>query len=230
MNDHKGIDLYAGYQRLAKQKKSTAVKPGLAFLPLLLLVLILAAVYLIAWRKTYALQKDERALDDRIAALQPRYDQAQEYSGEASTVDELYSELLNANALFNMYPVIRGDLILQVEACAAGIFDVTAYGFEETSGVLNMNAKGPSVNDVPVFIGRLRDTGEFTSVQYTGYTSDTEGVYYCTGSCLLPQSDLYGTILALGSATDGAAALGTDATPLGDAADEGDAADDETAQ
>ena len=213
MNEHKGVNLYAGYQRAAKQKKPERSKKGLAILPLLLLLLAVAAVYLYFWRQAQALQTRADALDAEITQLSARYAQAEQYSGEASGVDTLYSDLVTADALFTLYPALTPELITDVEDCAGDIFTVTAYGFEETSGTLAVNANADSVNEVPKFIERLRDTNDFQSVQYTGYTSDTSGEYFCTVAGVLPQGELYGMlsdIAASGAAAqDGSAAEDT---------------------
>ncbi len=208
MNEHRGVNLYASYQRAVKQNKSAGAKKQLTFLPLLLLLLAVAVTYMVLWQSVRALQSDSDALDAQIAQISGRYAQAQTFSGEASGVDALYDNLETADALFTLYPALTPQLIRDVEDCAGEIFNVAVYGYEESNGTLAIDANAASVNEVPGLIERLRATNDFTSVQYTGYTSDTNGEYYCTVACVLPQGELYGalsTIIAENGGTGGEA-------------------------
>ena len=99
---------------------------------------------------------------------------------------EALADELQADAdLVEALPLLDENLFVQVNACAAGKFNISVYRYNEETRTLEIDASAPSVNDVPALVEALRDTALFSSIQYSGYTSDTDGVYYCTVGCVL---------------------------------------------
>lgn len=209
-----GINLYEGYLRLLKKEKSGEEKKSLVFLPLIGIAAILLAVAAFLFLRNGAKQKEIAALDAEVNAVQPEYDRAQSVSDTYQNVDNAYQNLAASHFLYDLYPTLTRKLIERVQDCAGTVFEITNYGFDETTGALVLHATADSVNDVPDFITSLRDTELFTSVQYTGYTSDTDGNYYCTVGCMLDMSvlqDLSDVLTAEGEVGEAPATQETDA-------------------
>lgn len=181
-----GMNLYEGYLALQKKEKGPGVsKRVLALLPLGVLLLILLGIGAFFGVKNIALGRQVKNSQARIEALQPAYDQAVALERENGERQGTYQELATGHLLFSLYPALTREVFTKVRACAENVFTITQYDYSEADGVLLVYANAASVNEVPKLVERLRDTGLFRSVHYTGYTSDSNQRYYCTVGCTL---------------------------------------------
>lgn len=184
-NQTNSVNFYEGYlARTKKARDDKTAKTLTIVLPLALMALALLGVAGKFLLDNRAKQAKIDALDARISELNAAYETA---DARAERLSDAQTELdtLSANrVMFNLYPVLTRDTLVQVRACATG-FTISDFTFDETTGVLGVKASSDSVNEVPAFVQRLRATGLFSKVQYTGYVSDADQVYHCTIDCTL---------------------------------------------
>ncbi|MEG1523943.1 MAG: hypothetical protein RRZ24_08945 [Clostridia bacterium] len=184
------INFYEGYRRQIKRRKSSGQKRQvLVFLPLMViagLMLISAGVLLV--NNMYKTQRIYQ-ISERISAIQSDYLAAQSLSLQYEESVALNDRLAVENAQFNLHPLLTRALFTDVRTCAGNIFEINHYFYDEANGTLVIDANAASVNEVPKLVERLRGTGLFSSVQYTGYTSDSTQRYYCTVGCTLQNQD-----------------------------------------
>ncbi len=181
------INFYRGYQqKLASQKSKVNNKRLGLILPLALLVAVLIGVsgYLLAQNRQK--QRELEALQAHIAGIQGDYEQAIALQSQLNTANATYQALAAGKFTFAVYPTLDATLFNQVRECAKGIFNISAYSYDEATCTLSVDASADSVNEVPKFVERLRATKLFDGVQYTGYTSDDTQEYFCTVGCTLP--------------------------------------------
>lgn len=180
------INFYRGYRQLVNSKKSDVGKRRVRIIaPISVLAVALLGVAAVVFaeirEKTDALDGIQLQMEQR----QTGYEQARALSDECAKLEERYNQLAAGRFLFTINPPLTRELFTQVRACAGDIFNISAYAYDETTRTLTVNASADSVNEVPKFVERLRDTELFESVQYTGYTSESEETYFCTVGCTL---------------------------------------------
>ncbi len=186
------INLYESYlQQTKKEQSSKSGKRITLILPLALLLLILLGISGKLLLNNMEKRREADALDAELATLSAEYDSALSLEGRRDESAATYESLSSARFVFTLYPSLTQDLFMQVRTCAAGIFNISQYAYEETTGMLTINASAASVNEVPLFVQRLRDTGLFSLVQYTGYTSKDTTEYFCTVGCTLVNENSY---------------------------------------
>ncbi|MDO4571951.1 MAG: hypothetical protein Q4C13_01180 [Clostridia bacterium] len=180
------INLYAAYRESARGQKPSARRIA-PLIPLILFFLAVAAVTVYIRlgniQKTAALD----ALNRQIMQLDGEYREVMALGERSAALSALADELESDAKLAAALPSLDLNLFTQVNACAAGKFNISVYRYDESARTLEIDASAPSVNDVPELVEALRDTALFSSVQYVGYTSDTDGVYYCTVGCVLAE-------------------------------------------
>lgn len=209
-----GINLYEAY--IEQSRKEQSGRTG----KLLTLLLPLAIVVLALLGVSGKLILDNRAksetldtLDAQLATLSETYDDARLLTARRDECADEYEQLRSARFLFSIYPAPTKALFTEVIACAEGIFNISQYDYNEQAGILTINASAASVNEVPQLVQRLRDTGMFSLVQYTGYTSRDTTEYFCTVSCTLDNVSEY----ALEGTLDAEGELDGNAEPDGNA-------------
>lgn len=182
------INLYEGYrQLLSHQKNDKSVQRLKLIVPLALLALVLLAVSGVIVYQNIQKSRELKMIQQQIDALGASYAQAQELSGKHEELSNQYGNLTFNRMLFNIYPPLNKPLLEKVRDCAQDgrIFTINAYSYSEENITLVVDASADSVNELPKFVERLRETELFSSVQYTGYTSDRAADYFCTVGCML---------------------------------------------
>lgn len=182
-----GINLYEGYLALVKKEKhpNGGQNRFLLLLPLIVLTAALLTVAGVKVAQNLRRSAELAKIEDRISAISDDYTAAEELSAQSGSLSAQADELEMNRFLFTMYPDLDQKLFEKVRACAGTIFVISEYGYSEQDQALILQANAASVNEVPKFVERLRDTELFQSVQYTGYTSDSSQRYFCTVACTL---------------------------------------------
>lgn len=218
-----GINLYASYlQQVKKEQGGKSSKRTALILPLVLLAVVMLGISGRLLLNNMEKTRQLAALEDETAALSTAYDSAQSLEARRDETTETYEALSSARFLFELYPTLTEDLFAQVRDCAAGIFNISQYAYDETNGILIIHASAASVNEVPQFVQRLRDTELFSLVQYTGYTSEDTTEYFCTVGCTLLNENAYSFEELLSAEQENAAEDGA-ADTAGDVQVESDA-------
>lgn len=179
------VNFYAGLARSRKRQRAARARRAIRFLPLLILLLILLAASAALYTQNRDREQTLLLLNAELAKQSAAYEKARALSERSALLSEQYSGLKLSALVFSMYPQLPKTLFEQVLSCAGDVFTISVYRYDETTGVLSLDAAAASVNEVPRFVERLRATGLFERVSYAGYTSDTGGTYYCTVDCAL---------------------------------------------
>ncbi len=179
------VNFYAGLVRSRKKQRAQRARRAIRFLPLLILLLVLLAVSAALYTQSRTREQALLLLNAELERQSADYEKARALSERSALLTERYSGLKLSAFVFSMYPQLPKTLFERVLSCAGDVFTISVYRYDETSGVLSLDAAAASVNEVPRFVERLRATGLFERVSYAGYTSDTGGTYYCTVDCAL---------------------------------------------
>lgn len=185
-NAGNGINFYRGYrQRVNSSKNDRRRRRARLIVPMAALLAALMCVSAMVLLKNRQKANELAELQTQTAALSPEYDRALALDTQRGQVSARYELLALNQMLFCGYPKLNESLFTSVRDCAGSIFSISAYAYAETTRTLTLNASAKSVNEVPRFVERLRGTKLFESVQYTGYTSESEKTYFCTVGCTL---------------------------------------------
>lgn len=180
------INFYRGYQQwLASQKNHESKRKARLVAPLALLLAVLLGVAGILLAQNREKRRQLETINAHMESLRPDYQEALDVQSRLSVANATYQALAAGQFTFQVYPTLNAGLFDQVRECAKDIFNISAYSYDETTRTLSVDASAESVNEVPKFVERLRATGLFESVHYTGYTSDDSQEYYCTVGCTL---------------------------------------------
>ena len=185
--DGNQINFYAGYLRTGKRKQPRVwLKPAV---PFVLLVGVLSTVFLVVEASVIQRRAELSRTLDYMQKNQAAYEAVQALEVQRN---QLARELESLNAEASTQKqrtVVDAALFADIKQCLAGEFEVSVYRYDEETGTLTMDARARSVNLVPDLAERLRKTGRFQNIQYVGYTSDSDGMYYCTVGCTLSQPE-----------------------------------------
>ena len=88
------------------------------------------------------------------------------------------------NSMLDSYPEVTNALLARIEAAGSSSISIEFTSYDASSGVLNFNAHSSEVIDIPTYIRSLQNCGVFSSVTYTGYSSD-DGLYSIDLRCVL---------------------------------------------
>jgi Zn-dependent M28 family amino/carboxypeptidase len=183
-NKTNNINFYAAYREGHREKKSPA-RWLRGLIPLLIILGIIIAVTMFIRLSNFKTSNEVDAMTRQIQLLAPQYEDTKALSERSATLLALADELQADADLAESLPQLNENLFVQVNACAAETFNISVFRYNEETRTLEIDASAPSVNDVPALVEALRDTKLFSTIEYSGYTSDTDGVYYCTVGCVL---------------------------------------------
>ena len=178
------INFYTAYRESHREKKSPA-RWLAALLPLLVILALIVVATMVIRLSNLQLTNEVDAMTRQIQLLEPQHLDTKALSERSAMLQGLADELQADADLVADLPVLDENLFVQVNACAASKFNISVYRYNEETRTLEIDASAASVNDVPALVEALRDTALFSAIQYSGYTSDTDGVYYCTVGCVL---------------------------------------------
>lgn len=179
------INFYARYQRQNQRVRSLSHHKLVILAPLFLAFLLMAGFCADILIENAEKSRQLDQINAEIDSIQSSFDEAQKIADHATALSALYTGLQSSEIMFALYPDLDQNLFLTVKRCAGEAFSIEEYKYEEAATTLAVYAHAPSVNEMPRFVEALRNTGLFSAVTYTGYTSDSNGDYYCTVGCTL---------------------------------------------
>ena len=185
----RNINLLENYNR---SKKNSTKKAGSGkfkyFVPFIIIVLIGGAVFAVNTLDVIKKNAQLATVQSYISANSAEYEDAQSVSEQLTQATDQKDDLTEEENYEKSMPTIDAALFDKIEACMGTGYAISVYQYDEKSGLLTMNVTTPSVNDMPQFIERLRATGLFLHIEYTGYASDSNGTYNSTVGCVLTSS------------------------------------------
>ena len=84
----------------------------------------------------------------------------------------------------SVYPELSNDVLRRIENAGGAGIECRITGYDASTGVLTFQANSRKVIDVPDYILKLKDSGLFHTVNYTGYDYDNEW-YSLSLSCAM---------------------------------------------
>jgi len=181
----KKLDLYRQYRRQTRPKPSFSFLRGRAAPIFLLAVFCLGAWGVLLRQNLELMDRADRlrsGLEDPAAAAKARESREWEEKGR-----ELLADLEAAQALSGRlagYPRIDSALLDRIAQAGEDAVSVTITGCDSATGVLEFNAAGREVIDIPGYVMALEKTGLFQTVSYTGYSFE-DGSYVLHLNCAL---------------------------------------------
>ena len=122
-------------------------------------------------------------IDDYLLSSQQKYDQVMSLRTQRDELSAQMGYLEKIIAIDGSYPVLDASLFAKVTSCTDANFAIQSYRYD--GAILQLGANAVSEEYMPQAVQKLRNTGLFENIEYTGYTSDADGSYTCTIGCVL---------------------------------------------
>lgn len=187
---HKDINFLQVLHERPEGQQGPGKKRALIALPIVLAVAVALAYGGMAFRlyqQGAALSAASSYLDDPQNLLSQQ--QSRQWLAKSQAVQAELRRLDDTRDALATLPVFDTGAFAHLYAAASGGVTILQMEYTEDAGVLTVSAQSASVTDAPVFVQRLRGTGLFSDISYTGYLSDTDGMYYFSASCLRKGGD-----------------------------------------
>lgn len=155
----------------AKQKGS---KKGLLVIPpLLMLILGIGAWGLLQWQHwIYVKQTDTCAKQIEDIKTDAQYIQAREAEEKLAALQEKVKEAQLVRDALDSYPMLTGSLFETIQQCAGETIEITGYSYNAVDGLFIISGKAQGISDAAVFVGKLRVSGIYATLGYTGHFLD----------------------------------------------------------
>jgi hypothetical protein len=98
--------------------------------------------------------------------------QAQRASEQASTMQKRAADVAAPIQNLTTYPDLSAENYRTIYSLRDPFISIDNFSYDRTTGILTFRASSEQVNGVPYFIRRLRDTGIFVDISYSGYDTD----------------------------------------------------------
>lgn len=172
----KEINFYSVYNTKTQDEKSNQAKTGIKAVSIIIpvfLVIALAGVYLY-------LKKEIKTYNDN-ALIKQKYIEIQQ-----STINDINQEV-NINIVLQDYISTVDKALVAVESVTeideeilqsiieSASDKVSVSNFSYASGILSFSCTAINYKEAPAFVQRLRKTGYFVDINYTGFSEDVEG-------------------------------------------------------
>lgn len=184
------INLYRRY--LKDPKKAEKQKAILKLVLPVIICLVIAAAAVAGFKiRNMFLNKE---LDEINAFLEDEDNIAM--AGKAQQLNILNTALRNeikalesARDAVNSYPLLNSRIRTTILSCREGLSDLEISSYYAETGVLKLTATTDLAENANVFIQRLKDTGLFVQVEYTGYQyTESNQTYNINVVCYLSEN------------------------------------------
>lgn len=181
----KRIDLYGVFLESGKNGQACGSLSRHLLLPAMVF-LICAALTGGVWVWGGMLQRQVASLQDWIweDGIQQSYQKAKDLEEQLLEIQGAIAAAERTEENLSVYPELSSAVLERLEAVGGSQVDLQVSGYDAETGVLTFRAGSPEVIDIPSYIEKLRDTGLFHTVDYTGYSYDNEW-YTLSLSCTM---------------------------------------------
>lgn len=178
----KDINFIERYQE--DPQKRTARRKQLFFIaPLAFLLVVLVAIYVSFLLAGMVKKSQLAAADAYLLASEEKHDQVITLRDQRDRLALQAGFLTQIKKADETYPLLNAALFQKINACTDANFTIQSYRYDGT--MLQLGANAASEEYMPDAVQKLRATGLFETIEYTGYTSDTDGTYTCIIGCVL---------------------------------------------
>lgn len=184
---YKDVDFLSAYYR-KPIKIQTEKSFGTAFIFPVLLAVALGGVFAY-YKYSYEAVKSDRdkaqsyiSDSSNIAAAEKYTKLLDEIAVSSQTVDQINKALSTDG---KSSKITYGELAA-ISACADGTSYISSLTFDKTASAISIKVRSSSETEIPAFIKRLKATGKFTAVVYSGYNFIPDAkVFELTAICTL---------------------------------------------
>lgn len=179
----KEINLYLkySYDPEAEARKRTV---KMLVLPLVCLVAAFAVAFAVIM--VPALIKNSKISDYEAYTTNPaviqQYTEAKSIARERDSKCDIYTELDDLQTSISESPTASRAIMDEIRSCLTNA-EASGYQFESGDGLLAINLSSDNVTALPIAVTRLRQTGEFARVNYSGYQG-SDKKYSTTITCV----------------------------------------------
>ncbi len=181
----KRIDLHRSGQKLLNKEERPAgigkhlLVPAAVFL----MCLLPAAVF---WVLNGVMRHEIRQRQAWIDSgeVQEQYQQALSLEQKLSEVESSIAAVELTGENLSVYPELSNEVLHQIRNAGGAGIQCRITGYDASTGILVFQADSREVIDVPGYIRKLRDSGLFHTVDYTGYDYENEW-YSLSLSCVM---------------------------------------------
>lgn len=116
--------------------------------------------------------------------VQEQYQQALGLEEQLTEIEGSIAAVELTEENLSVYPEFSNEILQQIRNAGGLGIQCRVSGYDASTGTLDFQANSRAVIDVPVYIQKLKDSGLFHAVNYTGYDYDNEW-YTLSLSCVM---------------------------------------------
>jgi hypothetical protein len=166
----KQVNLYSAYLKYLKPKKEMKPLHKALILPSVMIAFFLGALltfYLLGEN----MQNKLVEMNDYIANSdnQALFLEAQGLSDQLDEVNARIAQLESLNDAVASKPLLVSEKLNQLATIQNGAIELTEITYSEEDGVLHLAGYANSEKDASRYVDRIKETGYFSGVDYTGY-------------------------------------------------------------
>lgn len=181
----KRIDLYRANKKLfEKGEKQQGIGKHLLF-PAAVFVLCMIPTLIFFILNKITLNEIQKKQEWIVSEeVQGQYNQALELERQLADIESSIAAVEVTGQNLSVYPELSNDVLHRIENAGGAGIECRITGYDASTGVLTFQANSRKVIDVPDYILKLKDSGLFHTVNYTGYDYDNEW-YSLSLSCAM---------------------------------------------
>lgn len=176
------VNLYTRFNYNPERERAAHRRINYA-IPVILLIIVLAAVIMYMKRDVDKLKADIAKQEDIISESNGY--ETNDFSVKQTLYEDYTTQLELYKKMVGSYPTFDSELINKIFSCTTSNITISDFNYDMTGDGVSFSAEADSVNNVPAFIVRLRETGLFDDVKYNGYASETGDGYTFSVNCVL---------------------------------------------
>lgn len=189
----KEINLYQSFNTFVKEDAVEKKNIGQHILfPAITFAVCLAAWGgVMVWNHTTSNKIDEINSWIEDDSVKKEYQSASALKTQSDTLSATISQVDQMKQNLATYPDMTAEMIGKIVDVGGSDMSVSIRTMDAESGELTFNATSKKVIDIPTYVKKLRGTGLFSSVDYSGYNYEDEE-YSLVLSCVLKGTETGG--------------------------------------
>ena len=189
----KEINLYQSFNIFVKEDAVEKKNIGQHILfPAITFAVCLAAWGgVMVWNHTTSNKIDEINSWIEDDSVKKEYQSASALKTQSDTLSAAISQVDQMKQNLATYPDMTAEMIGKIVDVGGSDMSVSIRTMDAESGELTFNATSKKVIDIPTYVKKLRGTGLFSSVDYSGYNYEDEE-YSLVLSCVLKGTETGG--------------------------------------
>ncbi|MDO4545641.1 MAG: hypothetical protein Q4C25_05740 [Bacillota bacterium] len=181
----KDINFYARY--LYDPKKEERKRLFLMYFGPVILLLVVALGTFTFFRVATVVTNDKIDEHDQFMTLPKNveaYGESVQLDGERQELSAQYDALNQVVTNISSYPTMGSGILSDTNSAIGAAADITNASYDSANGVLILTVEASSADDIPVTVKRIKSTGLYLTVSYTGYEADGDN-YKANIACVL---------------------------------------------